>query len=328
MDFAQLIPPLDFHEHVVALWASPEIAVGTAWTMIAGSLVAISCGLLGCFLIVQGLALIGDAISHTVLLGIVVAFLLTGEYSGGAMLIGAGVAGILTAVLIEWIHRHSRIRQDAAIGIVFSSLFALGVILLNTLASHAHIDSDCVLFGKLDMVLFAKTNVRGVLIPTTVIQLAAVTAVVVVTIVLFYKDLLLAAFDPQLAAVLGFRPRIMQYGLMGLLSLTVVSSFTAVGAILVVAMMIAPPATAYLLTKRLPVMLGLTVLFGIVSAALGTHAAYWLDASTAGAMVCVACGLFTAAFLFSPSQGLIAGALRRHHLRRRAQDRLEPHVSA
>ncbi|TWU12367.1 Manganese transport system membrane protein MntB [Symmachiella macrocystis] len=320
MNVSSLIPPFDFQDHVVGLWASPDIAVGTAWTIAAACLVAIACGLLGCFLIVQGLALIGDAISHTVLLGIVVAFLLTGQFSGPAMFVGAAVTGILTAVLIEFIHRHSRVKQDAAIGIVFSSLFALGVILLSTMATHAHIDADCVLFGKLDTISFDKMAVAGFMIPVSVVQLLIVTAAVMLMIVLFYKELLAAAFDPQLAAVLGLRPRVVQYGLMGMLSLTVVSSFTAVGAILVVAMMIAPPATAYLLTKRLPVMLLLSALFGVTSAVLGTHLAFWLDASTAGAMVCVACGLFTLSFLFSPSQGLIAGSYRRHQMKGSAEE--------
>ncbi|QDT46707.1 Manganese transport system membrane protein MntB [Symmachiella dynata] len=324
MNVLQLLPPFDFHDHVVGLWASPDIAVGTAWTIAAACLVAIACGLLGCFLIVQGLALIGDAISHTVLLGIVVAFLLTGQFSGPAMFVGAAVTGILTAVLIEFIHRHSRVKQDAAIGIVFSSLFAIGVILLSTMATHAHIDADCVLFGKLDTISFDKMAVAGFMIPVSVVQLLIVTVAVMFMIALFYKELLAAAFDPQLAAVLGLRPRVVQYGLMGMLSLTVVSSFTAVGAILVVAMMIAPPATAYLLTKRLPVMLLLSALFGVISAVVGTHLAFWLDASTAGAMVCVACGLFTLAFLFSPSQGLIAGSWRRYQLKVSADGDVEP----
>ncbi len=317
MNMPPLIPPFDFQTHILGPWATPDIAAGTGWTIAAGALVAVSCGLLGCFLIVQGLALIGDAISHTVLLGIVVAFLLSGQISGPAMFIGAALTGILTALLIEFIHRSSRVKQDAAIGIVFTSLFAAGVILLNTFASHAHIDADCVLFGKLDTVVFERTQIGSYSIPTTVLQLAIVTAAVLCMIGLFYKELLLCAFDSQLAAVLGMRPQLVRYGLMGMLSLAVVSSFTAVGAILVVAMMIAPPATAYLLTKRLPMMLLLTTLFGVLSAVIGIHAAFWLNAASSAAMVCVACAFFTLAFLFSPRQGLIPGALRRYRIRRR-----------
>lgn len=318
MEISEFIPSFDFQAHVMGLWATPEIAVGTAWTIIAGSFVAIACGLLGCFLIIQGLALIGDAISHTVLLGIVVAFLLTGRVTGIAMFVGAAVSGVLTTMLIEFIHRSSRVKPDAAIGIVFTSLFAVGVILLGTLASHAHIDADCVLFGKLDTILFERTSLLGFQIPTTVLQLASVTAVVVILIVAFYKELLTTAFDGQLAAVLGMRPRWIQYGLMAILSVTVVSSFTAVGAILVVGMMIAPPATAFLLTNRLPVMLLLTVVFGVVSSAIGAHLAFWLNASSAAAMVCAACGLFALAFLFSPRQGLIITGLRNYRLHRQS----------
>lgn len=314
MNTPPLIPPFDFDAHILGPWATSDIAAGTAWTILAGALVAISCGLLGCFLIVQGMALIGDAISHTVLLGIVVAFLLTGQVTGVAVFVGAVISGILTSFLIEFVHRSSRVKQDAAIGIVFSSLFALGVILLTTLATHAHIDADCVLFGKLDIVLFEQTTLLGFSLPTTVLQLSLVTLLTVVLIALFYKELLTAGFDPQLAAILGMRPRWVQYGLTAMLSLTVVSSFTAVGAILVVAMMIAPPATAYLLTDRLPVMLWLTTGLGVVAAVLGAHVAFWLNASTAAAMVCVACSLFAVAFLFSPRQGVITGLWQRRQL--------------
>jgi len=326
MPQSPFIPPFDFETHILGLWSDPIVAEGTAWTIATCSLVAISCGLLGCFLIVQGLAMIGDAISHTVLLGIVVAFLLTGQFSGATMFLGAAVTGVLTTLLIEKIHSSSRIKRDAAIGIVFSSLFALGVILLNRFASHQHIDADCVLFGDLEVAALKMTTIAGVTLPKIIPPLLLTAVTVLLFLALFYKELLITAFDRQLAAVLGLNPKRIHYFLMALLSVTVVSSFEAVGAILVVAMIIVPPATAYLLTYRLPVMLGLSSLFGVISAVVGTHVAFWLDVSTAGAMVCAACGLFGLAFLFSPRQGVVATAVRRFRLRQAWAEHGEPRL--
>lgn len=319
-DSVSFIPPFDFHEHVLAPWTTTELHA-TVMTVGMGFLVAAVCGWIGCYLILQGMALLGDAISHTVLLGIVVAFLVTPpawQVTGAAMFVGAMVAGLLTTVLIEAVHSTSRIKEDAAIGIVFTSLFALGVVLLSALAGNAHIDTQHVLYGNLELVASSATvSLHGRDVPIAVLQMAAIAVVVAGLIRAFYKELLVVSFDPQLAASLGLRPRLIRYGMMAVLSLTVVGAFDSVGAVLVVAMLIAPAATAYLLTRRLPVMFLYSTLVGGISSLVGYHLAYWLYVSAAGAMVSVACGLFGLAFLFAPEQGLAAGAWRRLRLRMR-----------
>lgn len=334
-DSPSFIPPFDLYEHVLARW-NPSSVGGwnqspchdTALTILMGMFVAVACGWIGCYLILQGMALVGDAISHTVLLGIVVAFLLTGQVSGVATLVGVVLTGLVTTVLIESLHATSRIKEDAAIGIVFTSLFALGVVLLNTLAGGAHIDTQHILYGNLELVASeSSVSVGGIEIPEAVCQMAIVAAAVLAMIVAFYKELLVVAFDPQLAASLGLWPRRVRYAMMGVLSLTVVAAFNSVGAILVVAMLIAPAATAYLLTRRLPMMMVLSAVVGAISSVVGYHAAYWLSVSAAGAMVSIACGLFTLAFLFAPEQGLLATAIRRVRLRMRmSQENIVRHM--
>ena len=316
-DSVPFIPHFDFHEHVLQLWSGAELH-NTVVTVGMGFLVTAVCGWIGCYLILQGMALLGDAISHTVLLGIVVAFLVTGEVAGVAMFVGATLTGLLTTVAIEALHSTSRLKEDAAIGIVFTSLFALGVVLLSAFAGKAHIDTQHVLYGNLELLASgASLSLRGHEIPVAVIQMAAIAVVVSGLIIAFYKELLVVSFDPQLAASLGLWPRLIRYGMMAVLSLTVVGAFQSVGAVLVVAMLIAPAATAYLLTRRLPLMFVYSTLAAGGSSLIGYHLAYWLDVSAAGAMVSVSCGLFGLAFLFAPEQGLAAGALRRLRLRMR-----------
>jgi manganese/zinc/iron transport system permease protein len=318
------IPAFDFHEHIVARWVVPggqwvdSPAEATLWTVVMGALVAVACGWIGCYLILQGMALIGDAISHTVLLGLVVTVLVTGQVAGPAIFIGAAVTGVLTVVLIEALHGGSRLREDAATGIVFTSLFALGIVILSVFASRAHIDTQHVLYGNLELIPFGdRVVLAGISMPSSVAQMALVVIGLLVLLVLFYKELLVVSFDSQLADAIGLHSRWVEYALMAVLSITVVGAFNAVGAILVVAMLIAPAATAYLLTDRLHVMLGLSSLIGMLTSLIGYHLAYWLAVSAAGAMSCTACGLFTLSFLFSPRQGVVALAARRLSLRRR-----------
>ena len=315
-DAPPFFPPFDFAEHL-ARWSTPQL-YDTLWTVAMAFLVGAACGWIGCYLILQGMALVGDAISHTVLLGIVVAFLMTGQVGGPAIIVGATMTGLVTALLIETLHSTSRVKEDASTGIVFTSLFALGVVLLNVFASGAHIDTQHVLYGNLEFVSFAPTvGVGPLAVPQPVLQMAVAAALILGLIIAFYKELLVVSFDAQLAASLGMRPRLVRYGMMAALSVTVVGAFDSVGAILVVAMLIAPAATAYLLTRRLPMMFVLSALAAGISAVVGYHVAYWLNVSSAGAVVVVACFLFALAFFFAPEQGLVAAALRRLRLRMR-----------
>lgn len=276
------------------------------WIILTGTLVAATCGILGCFLVLRKMAMVGDAISHSVLPGIAIAFLVSSSRDSLLMLIGAAVLGLITVFFIQMLQQ-SGLQSDASIGIVFTALFAVGVILISRYASHIDLDLDCVLFGEIAYVQWDTWIWNGYdMGPIAVWMLGGTLLIVLAAILLFYKQFKLCAFDPALAAAIGIPVALFHYLLMGLVSLSTVASFESVGAILVVGMLIIPASAAYLLTDRLSVMIGYSVLIGAISAAGGYYAAKWLDASIAGSMVTVAGGLFLLAFLFSPKHGLIA----------------------
>jgi len=300
-----LIPRFDFERIILDPWTTDF--TGFIWIVVMGFLVTVACGLIGSFLVLRRMALVGDAISHSVLPGIAIAFLLTGTRSSGVMFLGALAAGILTTILIELIHGKSRIKQDAAIGIVFSTLFAIGVILISLYAGQVDLDTDCVLYGEISFVVLEPlVKIGGVPIaPEPVFTMGIVAVATGLLVLIFYKELLVSSFDPGLAASLGINPRVMHYALMCGLSVVVVSAFRSVGAIIVIAMLILPGATAYLLTHRLPAMLSLSVVHSALSAVLGLHLGIWLDCSMAGAMVVAGGGLFVLAWLFNHDRGLV-----------------------
>lgn len=263
------------------------------WIILTGSLVAVSCAILGSFLVLRKMSMVGDAISHSVLPGIVIAFLIAGSMQSIWMLVGAGILGILTTFLIEFFHQKGRLQTDASIGVTFTWLFALGVILVTYYAGNAHIDQDCILHGEIAYVpidlVYYNENVIG---PKAVIILSVVLLIILLFVTLFYKELFITTFDASFAKVVGISTNKWHYALMGLVSLTTVASFESVGAILVVALLIAPAASAYLITNKLKVMLILSSIFGILSAFFGYWLSYLLDGSIAGAMVTVAGTIF------------------------------------
>ena len=274
--------------------------------------VAVACSLPGVFLVLRRMALVSDAITHAILLGIVLAFFVTADLSSPFLLVGAAAVGVATVFLIELVKSTRLVREDAAIGLVFPALFSVGVILVTRFADSVHLDTDVVLLGELAFAPFDRVVVGGWDIgPKALIEMSVVLAVVAAAIVLFYKELKLATFDPALAFALGFSPALVHYGLMALVSVTAVGAFDAVGSILVVALMIAPPATAYLLTDRLSVMLVLSAVTGAAAALSGYWLAHFLDVSIAGSMASAAGMLFAAAFLLAPQRGLVAAAQRR-----------------
>ena len=280
------------------------------WIMLTGALVAACCGILGCFLILRRMALVGDAISHSVLPGIVIAFLVSGSRDSFFMLFGAAILGFLTVFLIQ-MFQQSGVQNDASIGVVFTSLFAAGVLLVSLNAQNVDLDLDCVLYGEIAYVQWNSLVLGGVDLGPKAVWLLGVTLFIIAALVtLFYKQFKLCAFDPALAAAIGIPVALFHYVLMGLVSMATVSSFESVGAILVVGLLIVPPATAYLLTDRLGAMIGLSLVIGVVSSVGGYYAAAALDASIAGCMVCVAGALFVLAFLFSPSHGFVVRKLR------------------
>lgn len=276
------------------------------WIILTGSLVATCCSLIGCYLILRRMAMVGDAISHAVLPGIVIAFLITGSRDSIPMLIGAGLLGVLTTFLIEFFHRYARVQADAAIGVTFTWLFAIGIILISVFAGQVDLDQDCVLYGEIAYVPLDLWIMDGGLSmgPRTVWTLGFVTLLIIAFIITGYKELFLTAFDPAFAAAIGISTSLWYYLLMTAVSLTTVASFESVGAILVVAFIVAPPATAYLLTDNFKTMLGLSVLLGITASVAGYYLAVWMDGSIAGAIASVTGIEFTLAFLFSPTQGI------------------------
>jgi manganese/zinc/iron transport system permease protein len=274
--------------------------------------VAITCALPGVFLILRRMAMLSDAISHAILFGIVLAFFVTKDLASPALVLAATLTGLLTVSLVELLSRTKLVREDAAIGLVFPFLFSIGVILISRYAGSVHLDTDAILLGELAFAPFNRLVVLGWDIgPVSLWVMAGILLLNVVFIVLFFKELKLATFDAGLAAALGFSPGVLHYALMALVSVTAVGAFDAVGSILVVALMIAPPATAYLLTDRLSRMLVLSAVIGCVSALCGYWLAHFLDASIAGSMATMSGALFLLIFLAAPERGLVSQARRR-----------------
>ena len=310
-----LVPMFDWQRVVVQPWTA-DFSI-TVWIVLMGFFVTAACGLVGNYLLLRRMALVGDAISHSILPGLVVSFMIFKTAATWVAFTGALAAGMLTVLIIEFIHRQSRVKPDAAICIAFTTLFAVGVVLMSMLESTGsfHIDADCVLYGEIAFVPLEPPVVWNgySLGPPSALRMIVVFVVVILAIAAFYKELLVTSFDPGLAKSLGMRMAIWHYGLMGALALVVVSAFESVGAILAVAMLIVPPMFAAQLADRLPVRLGLTVVHAALSAIIGLHLSVWLNCSAAGAMV------VAAALLFVMVWG--ASLLRRWmHLRRSLSD--------
>ncbi|KYG29365.1 metal ABC transporter permease [Alkalihalobacillus trypoxylicola] len=278
----------------------------TAWIILTASLVGLSCGLIGVFLILRKMAMMSDAISHTVLLGIVVAFMMTRVVTGPHMLIGAILAGLLTTFLVQWLHSLD-IELHASMGIVFTTLFALAVILISTSVGNAHLDVKHALMGEITFVPFDTYSLPFLgQVPKTTVMLFIVLLIVLFFIFALYKEWKITSFDPALAASLGLPVVFLHYLFMSLVSITTVASFDAVGAIMVVAMLITPAAAAYLWTEKLSIMLLLSASFGVISSIVGYYIAFWLDTSISGSMAFATGLVFIFSFVFSPKHGLLS----------------------
>lgn len=282
-------------------------------------LVALATAPLGVFLVLRRLGLMADAISHAVLPGIVVAFWLTGgSYSTLPNLLGAAFVGLLTVTLVELLAKSGRVRGDTAIGLVFPALFSLGVLAVSLYYQNVHLDLDAVLYGEIAYTPFNDLVVGGRSVgPASLWILGALALLNFAFVGALYKELKVSTFDAGLAAALGFAPALLHYVLMALVSITTVGAFEAVGAILVIAFLIVPAATAYLLTQRLSRMLLLTVLVGAVACVVGYVAAILVDASISGAIATVLGLQFALAVLLSPRDGVLTTLARRR--RRRAE---------
>ena len=271
------------------------------------SLVAIACAIPGTFLVLRKMAMISDAISHSILPGIVVGFFITQDLNSPWLILFAALTGVLTVVLVEKIQQTKLVKEDTAIGLVFPALFSIGVIMIGKFANDVHLDIDAVLLGELAFTPFDRVYFGGIdLGPKSLLVIAIILLITLLLLFAFFKELKVSTFDAGLATSLGFSPAILHYGLMSIASVTTVGAFNAVGAILVVALMIAPAASAYLLTNDLKKMITLACLFGVFSAISGYWVAHSLDASIAGSIAAMLGLVFLMVYLFAPNKGLIA----------------------
>jgi manganese/zinc/iron transport system permease protein len=282
---------------------------------LVATVVALACALPGVFLVLRRMAMMSDAISHTVLLGIVLAFFVVGDLESPLLVLGAAAMGVITVALVEALHGTGLVKQDAAIGLVFPALFSIAVILISRFARGVHLDVDAVLLGELAFAPLNRMTIFGIDLPAALWVMGGILLINIVFIALFFKELKLATFDAGLAATLGFSPVLIHYALMTLISITAVGAFDAVGSILVVALMITPAATAYLLTDSLTRMLLYSALIAVISAIGGYWLARWLDGNIAGAMATMTGIVFLVALIFAPERGLVALARRRHRQR-------------
>ena len=294
---------------MLALSVPPNLLI---WFMLACFFTALGCSQVGTFLVMRRMSLVGDAISHSVLPGIVVAFLIVGSLDSPWLLVGAGVSGVLATLLIELIHYRSRVKQDAAMGIAFTSLFAFGVLLIGLYAKKVDLDPDCVLFGQVEYLqTYPRVAVFGWEFPRPIVTMAVVGVASTLIVAALYRILLVSSFDPNLAASYRYRPAIVQLVLMTLTSFVVVAAFQAVGAILVIALLILPGATGYLCANRLPVILMLAALHALLSSVLGVFLALWLELNTGAAVVIAGGGLFFLAWMLGPVDGVVVRIWRR-----------------
>jgi manganese/zinc/iron transport system permease protein len=275
------------------------------------SLVAVACAIPGTFLVLRKMAMISDAISHSILPGIVLGFFLTQDLNSPWLILLAAATGVLTVVLVEKIQNTKLVKEDTAIGLVFPALFSIGVILIAKFANDVHLDIDAVLLGELAFTPFDRIMYNGMdLGPKSLWVIGVILMATLVLLFAFFKELKISTFDAGLATSLGFSPVVLHYGLMSVASVTTVGAFDAVGAILVVALMIAPAASAYLLTVNLKKMIALAATFGVFSAVSGYWVAHFLDASIAGSITTMLGVLFLIVYLFAPNKGLIAVVYR------------------
>lgn len=312
------------------VWSSID-----TWIVVTAALVAAGSAIPGCFLFLRKQSMIADALTHAALPGVVGAFLLagllqsSGFVAGGLesenwairqslMFAGAVVAGLLTTYLTEWISTSGWIRGDAALGVVFTTFFAIGLILLRQFADKSDIDLECVLYGQLDTIGLSDG------LPGATIGCAITLAINLVLTIVMFKELLLTTFDPQLAGTLGLRPRWIHYGLMTITTVTIVTAFQVVGSILAIGMLVIPPSTAFFINRRLRPMLVVSVTAGVSASILGHLAAItlpgpittWLGLSpvesvtTSGMIVLVAAAQLVAAMLFGPERGILVDRYR------------------
>ncbi|NMA82861.1 MAG: metal ABC transporter permease [Epulopiscium sp.] len=275
-------------------------------------IVAVACALPGVFLVLRKMAMMTDAITHTILLGIVLAFFIVHDLSSPLLIIGAAIVGVLTVFFTEVLNSTRLVSEDSAIGIVFPFLFSIAIIIISRYAGSVHLDTDSVLLGELAFAPFNRFVVFGVDIGAKAIySMGAILILNLLFVIFLFKELKIITFDPGLATVLGFSPAVIHYSLMTIVSITAVGAFESVGSILVIAFMIGPPITAYLLTDDLKKMIILSALIGAANGVLGYQLAAFFDVSIAGSMSLMTGILFLIIFLIAPERGFVTIVRRR-----------------
>lgn len=294
------------------------------WIVVIGAVSAVACSLVGTFLVLRNMSMMGDAISHAVLPGLAAGYLLTGERASLTMFLAAVLVGILTAFFTQTISQLGRVDRGASMGIVFTSLFALGLVMIVQAADNVDLDPGCVLYGAielapLDQVLlgFAPAGIE-LEVPRTLLTTSGSLLLNLLVIGVLFKEWKISSFDPELARTLGYNSTFLHYLLMLLVAVTTVAVFEAVGSILVIAMLIVPPACAVLVVNRLGPLLAVGALYAVACAVLGHGAALlvppWLGlggTSTSGMMAVMAGILFLLTAFFAPVRGLVPTWWRR-----------------
>lgn len=284
----------------------PELEI-----ILIGIVVAVSCSILGVFLVLKKMAMMSDAITHTILLGIVIAFFMTHDLNSPWLILGAALTGVVTVLLIELLQNTKLLSEEASIGVVFPLLFSIAIILISKYAGSVHLDTDAVLLGEISFAPFDRMTVLGISMPKSLFTMLVILVVDVLFIKIFFKELKISSFDPLLAATLGLLPTLLHYILMTLISITAVGAFNAVGSVLVIAFMIGPPITAYLLTHDLKRMMFISAGFAALNAILGYYFAMYFDVSIAGSMALLTGLTFLIVFLFAPQTGYLSSRYRR-----------------
>ncbi len=294
------------------IWTSLD-----TWIVIAAILSAVACALPGNFLVLRRMSLMGDAISHAVLPGIAVAFLVSGSRSSWSMFVGAAVAGVAAAMLSGFVNKRAGVDEQASLGTVFSFLFAIGLVMIVQAANSVDLDPSCVLYGSLELTPLDLITVFGLKVPRAVAVLSLIILINGLIIFLLFKEFSITSFDPALARSLGIPAGLFHYLLMIMTAITSVAAFETVGSILVLAMLVVPPAVSYLFTNKLSVMILFSILAASLTAVLGHLSAITIpplfgfpDTNTAGSMAVVAGFIFMLAVIFSP-KGVISTVRKR-----------------
>jgi manganese/zinc/iron transport system permease protein len=287
-------------EGLMDTWSTHEQVIWNLQIVFMGIMVSLSCGLVGCFVVVRRMALLGDAVSHGILPGIVIAYLLTGSLSVGPIWIGACIAGLGCGACIEWLRTKTPLREDAAMGLTFTSFFALGIVLLSLEVGQVHLDPACILYGEIGLTPLApELELWGLSCGNQALwNMGMVCIATMISTVVFYRFLLVTSFDTSLARSLGMPVAWIQYGLMFLLALVVVASFESVGVILVLAMMVLPPVSSSFLFRRLPNILLSCLPLSILYSLGGLHLAYWMNFPISASMAITGVVIFFPCCLF------------------------------